>query len=389
MAHIRVLRRSLPYWLAIVALGLLAACGSNNNGAKNAALASVSATRAATGATTPAAARGTVAPPTAAGTTRPSGTAAVATSSGTPASGAALGAITVYAALTQANADAIRDAYQKLVPGATVNFYAAGTGAITSKLAAEERAGGILADVVWLADPTAMQDLAADNRFVKFTPNGANALPKEDVDPQGYYTGIVIFNNVIAYNTKSGAPKPSDWGDLTNAAYQGKIEIGDPAYSGTTFIQVAALTQKQGADYFKTLKQRGASVVQSTNTVGTDVASGQDVVGITLDSVVRPLVQKGSPIELVWPASGAIPVPGPAAVVKGSKHDAAAKAFIEWLLSPAGQQLLVSLGYSPVSSDAAAGVYPPGLHAPITIDLKQALDQKQQILDSFASIFPR
>lgn len=298
------------------------------------------------------------------------------------------GSITVYAALTQTNADAIRDAYQRAFPGAQVSFFASGTGAITSKLDAESRSGGIQADVIWLADPTAMQDLVGQDRFVKYTPAAAARLPKEDVDPNGYYTGIVTFNNVIIYNTKSNLPKPVDWSDLTKTDYQGKLEIGDPAYSGTTFIQVATLIQKYGVDYFKTLKQRGASVVQSTSTVGTDVASGQFAAGITLDSVVRPLVQNGSPVELIWPASGTIPVPGPAGIVRGTKKEAAAHQFVDWLLSSTGQTFLVGLGYSPVSPDATAGVYPAGIHAPLPVDLKQALDKKQDTLDQFASIFP-
>ncbi len=93
-------------------------------------------------------------------------------------------------------------------------------------------------------------------------------------------------------------------------------------------------------------------------------------------------------MELIWPASGAIPVPGPAAIVSGTKKQAQAQQFLNWLLSSAGQQFLVSLGYSPVSPDAAAGVYPAGIHAPLSVDLQQALKNKQDILDQFASIFP-
>jgi len=382
LLHPRVALAALTISIALV----LGCSSSNNNAGSNAkpVLPSAATTRPAT----PAVAGATSASTTTAGpatTARPAGSPAAAAPSATTVSGD----VTVYAALTQANADAIRDAYQKAFPGATVSFFASGTGAITSKLDAEARAGGIQADVIWLADPTAMQDLVAQGRFLQYTPAAAAALPKEDVDAGGYYTGIVIFNNVIIFNTKSNLPKPTDWSDLTKPEFQNQLEIGDPSYSGTTFIEVATLIQKYGADYFKSLKQRNATVVQSTSTVGTDVAAGQFAAGITLDSVVRPLVQKGSPVELIWPASGAIPVPGPAGIVKSTKKQAAAQQFIDWLLSSNGQKFLVSLGYSPVSPDAAAGVYPPGLHAPLGVDLAQALAKKQDTLDQFAAIFPR
>jgi len=382
-------RRLLSLMLAASVI-VLAACGSNNNtnnksnaGRGNAAQPSASAAAGTTGSqvtaqpvqTTPASLR-TAVPTTA------------ATPAATPRASVATGSITVYAALTQANADALKAAYEKAYPGATVNFYAAGTGAIVSKVAAEERAGGIQADVLFLADPTAMQDFVNDNRIEKYTPAGAQGLSPGAVDPNGYYTGVLIFNNVIIWNTKSGTPKPADWTDLTKSVYQGKIEIGDPSYSGTTFIQVATLSKKYGFDFFKQLKQNGATVTQSTNTVGNDVASGQYAVGITLDSVARPLVQKGSPVEMIWPASGAIPVPAPVGIVKGTKHEEGARQFIEWLLSDDGQKTLIGLGYTPVRPALAAGVYPANVPPPLPVDLKAALDQKQQILDSFSQIFP-
>lgn len=384
----RVHSRILTLCLAAGAITVLAGCGSNKNANKPAnttqpppattAAAGVSGSAgtatAATGATSAARATATPAP-------------GLAPAAGSPAP-PVTGSITVYAALTQTNADALKGAYEKAYPGATVSFYAAGTGAITSKIAAEERAGGIQADVLFLADPTAMQDFVNDSRIEKYAPRGAQGLPAADVDPNGYYTGVLVFNNVIIWNTKSGTPKPADWPDLNNPAYQGKIEIGDPSYSGTTFIQVATLTKTYGADYFKNLKKLGAAVTQSTNTVGNDVASGQYAVGLTLDSVARPLVQKGSPVELVWPASGAIPVPAPVGIVKGTKHEEGARQFIEWLLSSDGQKTLVGLGYTPVQPALAAATYPPNIHAPLPVDLAGALAQKQQILDDFSAIFP-
>jgi iron(III) transport system substrate-binding protein len=383
-------RRLLSLALATGVI-VLAACGSNNTtnnknnagGGKATQPAASSAAGTTGGQVT---AQPVQATPTSLRTAAP--TTAATTAAATPGASVVTGSITVYAALTQANADALKAAYEKAYPGATVNFYAAGTGAIVSKVAAEERAGGIQADVLFLADPTAMQDFVNDNRIEKYTPAGAQGLPQGTVDPNGYYTGVLIFNNVIIWNTKSGTPKPADWTDLTKSAYQGKIEIGDPSYSGTTFIQVAALSKKYGFDFFKQLKQNGAVVTQSTNTVGNDVASGQYTVGITLDSVARPLVQKGSPVEMIWPASGAVPVPAPVGIVKGTKHEEGARQFIEWLLSDDGQKTLISLGYTPVRPALAASVYPANVPPPLPVDLKAALDQKQQLLDSFSQIFP-
>jgi iron(III) transport system substrate-binding protein len=209
------------------------------------------------------------------------------------------------------------------------------------------------------------------------------------VDPNGFYTGVVVYNHVIVFNRKANLTRPGDWPDLAKPEYQGQVEIVDPAGSGATFLQVAGLFRKYGNGYFKSLKQRGVSVVQSPNTVVADVASGQFAAGITLDALARPLIQKGASLDLIWPAAGAVPVPGPAAVVRGTARRAGAQQFIDWLLSTPGQQLLGSIGYTPVSPALAAAAFPERGKTALSVDVKQALTRKQEILDQFAAIFPR
>ena len=143
------------------------------------------------------------------------------------------------------------------------------------------------------------------------------------------------------------------------------------------------LSQSLSWDYFKALQGNGARVVASTNTVGTDVAGGQMQVGITLDSVGRDLVKKGSPITMVWPSSGTIPVPAPLGLVKG--HDSpAAKAFEDWLISPAGQAVSVQLGYAPAYG--ASDAIPAGTKV-LPVNWDQIQTNRDMILSTFKTIF--
>jgi iron(III) transport system substrate-binding protein len=290
------------------------------------------------------------------------------------------GSVTVYGALTTENGDAFAKAYQAAVPGSEVQVVAAGSGALMSRIAAEAKAGGVKADVILLADPTAMDGLAADGTVVGYAPPDASKLP-DSLRSSGW-VGAFTFNNVIL-SRKGIAKAPKDWADLNNAAFKGAIEIGDPAYSGTTLAMVSALSDKLGWDYFKALRGLNATAVQSTNTVGTDIAGGQMQVGISLDSVGRDLLAKGSPVDMVWPTSGAIPVPAPVALVKG-RDSAAAKSFVDWLISPDGQATSVKLGYAPAYG--ASNAVPAGTKY-IDVNWAQLGKDRDKILEMFKTTF--
>jgi iron(III) transport system substrate-binding protein len=78
------------------------------------------------------------------------------------------------------------------------------------------------------------------------------------------------------------------------------------------------------------------------------------MVGFTLDNMVRQMKAEGSPIDLIYPEDGAVLLPSPIAIIKTSEHIEAAKKFVDYVLSPAGQQALVDFGsYVPARADVA------------------------------------
>jgi iron(III) transport system substrate-binding protein len=366
-----VIARSAFLSCVVVLAALVSACGGNAAPASSAATA---ASPAASTATKPAgSAPATAASASAVPAARPAASASAAPS-------AASGTVTVYGALTQENGDAFAKAFEATAPSVKVSMVVAGSGPLMSRIAAEQNAGGVKADVILLADPTAMNGLVASGLIADYAPRDASQLP-QSLRGAGW-SGAFTFNNLILERTGIATPA-KDWSDLTNQAYKGTLELGDPAASGTTLAMAGTLSQALGWDYFRSLQKLGARVVSSTNTVGTDIAGGQMQVGITLDSVGRDLVKKGSPVEMAWPASGAIPVPAPVGIVKG--HDsAAAKAFVDWLISPQGQATSVQLGYAPAYGPSDA--VPPGTKT-MAVDWDQLAKNRDSILTTFKSIF--
>lgn len=312
--------------------------------------------------------------------TPPASSAAKATS--TAPDTAVSGTVVVYGALNGSGSAPLAAAFEKAYPKVTVQMVVAGSGALTTRIAAERAAGRVQADVILLADPVAMDTLAKEHVLSTWSPPSASRLPAGFRGPG--WVGVLSSENVIAYRDGMKNP-PTNWSNLTDPAYKGEIAIADPSYSGTTFGMVGQLSDTLGWGYFRTLKANGARVEESTNTVGTDIASGADEVGITLDTFVRQLKAKGAAITTVWPSSGAIAIPRPAGVTADATDPAAARAFVTWLLSPAGQAEGVALGYDPAMPGVASHV--PASARQMAVDWTALAARKTSILSTFASIF--
>ncbi|HVB11167.1 MAG TPA: extracellular solute-binding protein [Bacillota bacterium] len=313
---------------------------------------------------------GSAAAPAASGGSSSAGTASAAASS----SAALSGKLTVYAALTAANGKALQDAFQQVEPGVQVSILTSGSGALLSRVEAERKAGGVNADVLMLADPTAVAGLDSEGVLSHTLPSAASSLPDSMRGPAWF--APFSFNNVILAHKGMTQPEPKDWSDLTQDAYKGKIEIGNPGYSGTTLAMVGALSAKLGWSYFTSLQKQGATVVQSTNTVGTDCASGAKLVGISLDSVGTPLVEQGSPVDMIWPSSGTINVPAPTALIKGKESDLT-QAFLAWLLTAPAQSVFSKSGL-------ATGT---PTHTQLPVDWPSLVTGRDNIIKQFNQIF--
>ncbi len=292
------------------------------------------------------------------------------------------GTVVVYAALNGSGSAPLAAAFKKAYPKVKLQMVVAGSGALTARIAAQRSAGRVQADVILLANPVAMDTLAKEHVLTTWTPPSASRLPKSFRGPG--WVGVFSSENIIAYRNGLKDP-PTSWKSLTSPRYRGEVVIADPSYSGTTFGMVGQLSHTFGWRYFQALKANGARVEESTNTVAIDIATGADEVGITLDTFVRQLQAKGAAITAVWPKPGAIAIPRPAGVTGDATDPAAARAFVTWLLSPAGQAEGVALGYDPAMPGVASHVPASAPQMPVNWRLLAA--RKATILSRFAGIF--
>jgi iron(III) transport system substrate-binding protein len=304
---------------------------------------------------------------------------------------AASGTLTIYTSTPDQAMNDLIAAYNKAEPGVKVDFFRSGTTEVVNKLQAEFTAGAPQPDVLFIADATIMEQLKADGRLMSYAEAPVDGLPQGFYDADKTYFGTKIIPTGIVYNTKSGKPRPVSWADLISPNAKDQVIMPSPLYSGAAVIHVGTITAQpeMGWNYYEKLADNGAVATKGNGGVLEAVASGQKAYGMIVDFMAFNGKAKGSPVEFVYPTEGVSMVTEPVAILKTAKNADAAKSFVNWLLSDAGQQYMTVQGYIPGKAGVAG---PEGRPAAADLKLmpsstKDVAGESNEIKKHFADLF--
>jgi len=378
----RVSNRAMMVAVALVVSLAITACGG-------------SATSTATATTRPAA---TVAPAataqpvaTVAATTQPTAivasaataqpaTAAVATTTGpTKLTGAPV-PLVVYSA--QGYDTPVVKAFQAAT-GIPTKLVDDSTGPLLAKIQAEKNnpQWGLL----WVDGAEAFAALDQQGMLLKgyepnvpWTDQGRAVLPKS----QGYIPTGLTMAGTLVYDSRVVTTPPTSWQDLLKPEWKNVVGMNNPAISGPTYPFVAGMMQylggeAQGKDFFTKLKANGLHVFKTNGDTLHALEAGQiklamiqSSAGIATGLKVPTIKTAFLPKVSLLPGVIGISAKAPPQV------QTEAKMFAEYVLSPAGQKVMLegdttgdSL-YWPVVS----GVQPLSAVPPIGSVPSQAVD---------------
>lgn len=303
---------------------------------------------------------------------------------------AAKGQIALYTSVPQPIADKIQNDFQTKYPEITLDIFRAGTSEVVAKIMTEKQAGEIMADLVWVAEPSTYEDFKDQDMLLQFTPEEAEALPAEMKDPDGFYYAGRLINMIIAYNTTLVSDPPQGWQDLLKPRFEGKIGFPTPLRSGAAEASVKTLVDAFGWQYFEDFIANGGIQVKNNSTARDMVSTGELPVGVLLDYMAREAKEKGSPIDYIWPEEGAIFIPSPIAVMKSSKNPEAAKEFVNYVVSQEGQVTMVELGnFVPIRPDVEPPAGTPALDKinKLPTDWKAVKQERQDTKDRWEDMF--
>lgn len=291
--------------------------------------------------------------------------------------------VRLYTSVTQDTVDAVDAAFTAAHPDISLEVFRAPTGELNARIAAERREGRIRADVLWLTDPLSMQPYAADGLLRTWSPPAAEAI-----DPayrSDAYWGARLLNMVIVAG-EDVEPAPTDWADLADPAYSGAVAVPDPGFAGSAFgaLGYFALAEDYGTEHLQALSDNGTVQVQSPDEVVTGVAEGRYKAGMTLDYSARQAIERGSPVRMIWPESGAIAMYSPIAVLESTEAAEAAETLVNFVLDVEGQQAIADTGWQPVHPDVEG---PPIEGPQVTPDWDAAFERRDELLEEYRAIF--
>ena len=242
---------------------------------------------------------------------------------------------------------------KKELPDLKINAIRLSTGELGARMLAER--DNPQADCIWGWAVTNMAEFIPKGMLVPYKPTEWDKIPANFKDPNGYWSAMDLYAAAFVVNTKVLAekdlPMPKGWGDLLNPVYKDLLIMPNPASSGTGFLQVASILilmdpdyknkpieQNKGWDFLKELNTNMGQYIKSGSKPAKLTAAGEYAVGCSFAFVYSSLKKQGAPVALVMPEEGAGYELEANALLKGAKHEAAAKKFLDWAISKSAME---------------------------------------------------
>ncbi|WP_347221347.1 extracellular solute-binding protein, partial [Mycolicibacterium poriferae] len=214
--------------------------------------------------------------------------------------------------------------------------------------AAEIEAGAAQPDVLLIADTVTLEGMAQAGHLAAYASPESAAYDSALYSAEGYYHSTKLITTGIVYNTGADSV-PTSWADLAKPEMAGLVAMPSPLYSGAALIHLATLTETDGLgwDYYVDLAGNKTQAEGGNGGTFKAVASGEKPYGVLVDFMALRAKAEGSPVEFVFPEEGVSYVTEPVAILSTADNMDAAQKFVDFLLSEAGQQLVVEMGYIP------------------------------------------
>ncbi|GAA3466031.1 extracellular solute-binding protein [Nonomuraea roseola] len=292
--------------------------------------------------------------------------------------------LTLYTVSGPEVTDPILAAFKAAHPDITVQRIGLpGTGEAFARVRAEKDRP--LGDVIWGGSSelyTANADLIAPVEL----PNDASTVAK---DPQHVWHATDLLFQAIAVNADKfadAAKHPTTLEDLAKPGYAGgKVAFATPKSSGTSYSLLTTMVTLHDWDYV-TRFAGNATLLDGSTAMFNMVKDGEVGTSFINEDLGAKWIAAGVKIKLIYPADGVSNQIGSAGVIKGAKHQEAAKTFVDFLMSKQAQQVMVDKVQRRSSrGDIAApqGLPPVDQIKLAKVDPKWAADDKDKILQQF------
>ncbi len=199
---------------------------------------------------------------------------------------------------------------------------------------------------LWWGGPMLLFDRAEKEGLLdSYRPSWDSAVSPEARSGESFWYGTALLPEVIMYNSRlvDSAEAPHDWDDLLLPRWKDRIIIRLPMASGTMRMMFAAIMERElrrtgstdaGLQWLRALDANTRSYAADPTQLYLKIAREEGAVSIwDLPDVVIQTHEHGYPFAYCIPASGTPVITDGIAMIKGSRHPAAASSFYEYVTS--------------------------------------------------------
>jgi len=203
---------------------------------------------------------------------------------------------------------------------------------------------------VWFGGPAPIFARGvADSLLDPFRPAWAEAIAPRGRGPGDRYFAVYETPAVILYAERalSAAEAPQDWDDLLAARWKGRVLIRDPLASGTMRAVWGLIIAREvvrtgdtaaGFAWLRRLDGQTKEYVSNPALLSEKIARQEGLVTVWDLPDVLLGRRRGLPVAYRFPRSGTVVIEDAIGVVRGARHPAQARAFVEFV-GTVGMQL--------------------------------------------------
>ncbi len=231
-------------------------------------------------------------------------------------------------------------------------------------------------DVMYGGASSIFMELKDEDLYEAFSPTWAGELDPMFKDAEDYWFGTIQTPVMMFYNSEVIAMEdaPTDWYDLTDAAYANKLVFRNALSSSARATYSSLLQQfennndlEAGWAFMKDLDANTKQYYSSGSLMYQ--AIGRKEAGVsfaTLNDIVDNKINNNLPLEIIDATSGSPIITDGVAMIKNAPHPNAAKAFVEFVGGAEFQAVLAN-EFNRLPTHPAAIAASPAWMAEITV----------------------
>jgi ABC-type Fe3+ transport system substrate-binding protein len=221
--------------------------------------------------------------------------------------------------------------------------------------------GRLACDAVHILSINAYERWKRDGRLLPYKPAGWDQIYPDLKDTDAAYVPFTIFAFSTVFNTAqlSEADAPRDALDFLDPKLKGRIALGYPHDDDAMLWQLDRIVSEHGWSYMEKLMAQDVTWLRGSAPVRVAVEKGEKAVTFAASGPLA--MPANATAKFVLPRSESfLSWPQPYAIFRDAKHPAAARLYINWLLSkevqdrsrqwPVRRDAAVSGGYGPVTA---------------------------------------